>query len=107
MGFSVMKLAATAALALWALSAAQAAAEDCDKLVAAELNGEAQEAIQRIEVSLDFSPDDQGVIDDLKQRFKEASDLHTAAIDRNNDDDLKAACKAYQDIYDEAKALAQ
>ena len=103
-----MRLVVIVTLAFWTvLATPAAAAEDCDKLVAAQLNGEAQEAIQRVEVALDFNPDDQGVIDGLKQRFQDASDLHTAAIDRHNDDDLKAACMAYRDIYDEAKALAQ
>lgn len=103
-----MKLAVPAVLALWTVLAAQAAlAEECDKLVAARLNGEAQEELQRLDVSPNVTETDQGHIEELKQRFQAASDLHTAALDRHNDEDLKTACDAYRSIYDEAKAIAE
>lgn len=103
-----MKPAVPAVLALWMIFATQAAvAEECDKLVAAKLNGEAQEELQRLEVSPNVTDSDQGPIEELQRRFQEASDLHTTAIDRHNDDDLKTACDAYRSIYDEAKAIAE
>ncbi len=103
-----MKPAVTAALAFWMILAAQAAlAEECDKLVAARLNGEAQEELQRLDVSPHVGDSDQALIEDLKQRFEDASALHTTALDQHNNDDLKTACDAYRSIYGEAKAIAE
>lgn len=103
-----MKLAVIATLAFWMTLAVQAnAAEECDKLVAAKLNSEAEEGLQRLDISPNVTETDQGLIEELKQRFQAASDLHTAALDRHNDEDLKTACDAYRSIYDEAKAIAE
>ena len=102
-----MKLALPAVLAFWMMLAAEAAAEECDKLVAARLNGEAQEELQRLDFSPNVTETDQGLIDELKQRFEDASALHTAAIDRHDKADLRKACDAYRGIYDEAKAIAE
>lgn len=103
-----MKPAVTAVLALWiTLAAGAALAEECDKLVAAQLNGEAQEELQRLDVSPGLTESDRGAVEGLKQRFEKAGTLHTAAIDRDDKEDLKEACDAYRRIYDEAKAIAE
>ncbi len=47
-----MKPAVTAVLAFWMILATHAAlAEECDKFVAAKLNSEAQDELQRLDVS--------------------------------------------------------
>lgn len=103
-----MKLAGTVVLAFCMILTTEAAlAEECDKLTAAKLNGETQDELQRLDVSPHVSAAEQGLVEGLKQRFAEASELHTRAIDQNNNDDLKIACESYRSIYDEAKEVAE
>jgi len=89
------------------LAAGPALAEPCDKLTAAELNGVTQEELERLDVAIDDNAEAHALVEALKERFAEASDLHTQAIDQSDPEDLQVACDAYRSIFDEAKALAE
>ena len=103
-----MKLAVTAVLAICITLTTEAVlAEECDKLTAAKLNGETGELLQRLDLLPDITAADLDLVEGLKQRFAETSELHTRAIDQNNKDDLNVACESYRVIYDEAKAMAE
>ena len=103
-----MKSALVVVLAFCAgLAAKPALAEACDKLTAARLNGDTQEELERLDVAADDSAEAHAQIVAMKERFAEASALHTQAIDRSNKDDLQAACDAYRSLFDEAKQMAE
>ncbi len=82
-------------------------AERCDKLTAAKLNSDTQEELERLDIAADDGPEAHGQIEALKERFADASDLHTRAIDRSSKDDLQVACDSYRSIFDEAKRMAE
>jgi len=103
-----MKHALIVVLTLWVGLATNAAlAEECDDVTAAKLNSQTKDELQRLDLSPQVDSSEHGQIEELKRRFAEASDLHTLAIDRKNDDDLKKACEAYRSIYDEAKEIGE
>jgi len=103
-----MKRALIVVLTFWMSLATNAAlAAECDDVTAAKLNSQTKNELQRLDLSPQVDSSEQGQIEDLKRRFAEASDLHTLAIDRKNDDDLKDACEAYRSIYDEAKEIGE
>lgn len=103
-----MKWTLTVVLTFWVILTTTASlAAGCDEVTAANLNGEVEEEFLRLDVSGNINSSKQSKIKGLKQRFAEASDIHTQAVDGKNEVELNKACNSYRSILDEAIEISE